>query len=129
MRILIPPLVAYISSLCALAPSRLGFFFALDVYMTRRTQRPICLNCGEFAFFELSCCFGSLSFALAPIQLLPDYTVCALYRTRGPAGLIPPSIIPYTTSTILSSSTHCVFVAVLWLVKIYLPSQRSLQKA
>ena len=31
--------VAYVINLCALAPCRLGFFFALDVYMTRRTER------------------------------------------------------------------------------------------
>ena len=32
------PLAAYISKLGALAPTRLGlFFFALDVYMTRRS--------------------------------------------------------------------------------------------
>jgi len=38
-------------------------------------RRPICLNYGEFAFFGLSCWFGCLSFALAPIRLLPHYTV------------------------------------------------------
>jgi len=37
MRILMPDGAAYIINLRALAPSRLGFFFALDVYMTRRS--------------------------------------------------------------------------------------------
>ena len=35
--ILLTPLAAYISKFAALAPARLGFFSALDVYMTRRS--------------------------------------------------------------------------------------------
>jgi len=37
---------------------------------------PMCLSCGEFAFFVPSCWLACLSFALAPIGLSPDYTVC-----------------------------------------------------
>ena len=37
-------------------------------------QRLICLNCGEFAFF------GCLSFALAPIRLLPNIGTVLEYR-------------------------------------------------
>ena len=40
MWILFAPLGGYVSKLGASAPTRLGlFFFALDVYMTRRTKR------------------------------------------------------------------------------------------
>ena len=41
MWILLAPLVAYVSKPGALAPTRLGFFFALDVYMTRCTPRSL----------------------------------------------------------------------------------------
>jgi len=34
----------------------------------------ICLNCGEFAFSAPSCWHDCLSFALALVRLLPDYT-------------------------------------------------------
>jgi len=39
-----------------------------------QTPLPICLRCSEFAFFLPSGWLGCLSFALAPIRLLPDYT-------------------------------------------------------
>jgi len=42
MWILLVRLAAYVGKLDALAPTRLGFFcFALDVYMTRRTNHPL----------------------------------------------------------------------------------------
>lgn len=35
---------------------------------------PMCLNCGESAFFVASCWLSWLSFALAPTLVSPDYT-------------------------------------------------------
>jgi len=40
-----------------------------------QSRLPMCLSCGEFAFFVASCWLGCLSFAVAPVRLSPDYTV------------------------------------------------------
>ena len=46
-----------------------------DFLESAQPRPPICLNCGEFAFFAHPGWLACLSFALAPIRLLPDYTV------------------------------------------------------
>ena len=34
------------------------------IFLNLTNHSRLCLNCGEFAFFELSCWFGCLNFAL-----------------------------------------------------------------
>jgi len=46
----------------------------VDFLEPAQSPPPICFNYGEFAFFLPSGWLGWLSFALAPIRLLPDYT-------------------------------------------------------